>query len=164
MWDPEKLSELYRQKESVVGEFVALKEQLHNEHASDKWTKEKNEAYARGQVRHGQLKRELDVLNDEIAFMESKAPKAVKEMKSSALYRYIASGGKTDDLDESERAQFLEKRYEDEADGFHIRAVVRTDTTSGAGSVAAGVDSDVSTRLFQSLEYFGDVTAATSSF
>ena len=88
------MADLVTQQAKLNQELGDVSDSLHQEYHSDGWdTKpEKLEKYSRDQLRHGQLTRELEVVNNEMTSLEQFRPSTVKAKKNAALTRFLQKG------------------------------------------------------------------------
>ena len=94
IWDGQKMADMVARKAELDTEFSTICDSLHQQYNSDGWDSDdaKMEGYTRDQMRHGQLQRELEHVNNEILSLENFRPETVKEKQDAPFSRFIRKG------------------------------------------------------------------------
>ena len=187
-YDAEKNMEFVEEKSKITNELQTLATKLHDAHASDEWQGDDGPAklsrYMVDQQRHGQLTRELQMVNVEIDRMEAVKPVEKTKMKDSMMgirNRWMAQGSKG--LSEDEQKLFLAEPPDDivatmpslrggGGELFNPQAIVmaagdplRSDLDTGDDS-AAGLAAPETWAgdIVERLAYFGAVADSCHNF
>lgn len=171
VFDKQKLVELVDAESAKKKEMQDCALELNDLHAlpDDKWDSTAGNKYTIGQLRHGQLARELEAIRSEKSAYELLEPEAAKKGSNTPLARFLRRG--KNGLEEAEQGAFLG----DVGGGSDIDSlppiegtgdtfVVKQETASDASSGQEAVQEEIVPRIIDRLAFYGGVSKAAQQF
>ena len=167
-FDPAKLAELVTQEAVIANALREVSILLNEQYSTDKpWDDARQSQYSADQMRHGQLRGDLDLARRAREGYENLEPTRAKASQRRPLARWLRQGA--NGLDSDERELYLGESIDADLPGgggetFRFQAAAGDATQSDDASGQEALQETVVPRVVDRLLHYGGVSQAAQQF